>query len=175
MKQLKIVNLCLLPFVFAIIIVSGCAGPKMAVDLLAKTEKNEVPAVNNTVTIKVGINPKINNGEELDNTVKESLKLALANANIFGMDSSQPYKIEANITIASQSTFSFGSFEGKLEIQYILYDESNNKIIDETVYTEAGSDQWYFSGAARHRRARAANISKNVLEFVEILRSKLKK
>ena len=55
------------------------------------------------------------------------------------------------------------SFEGKLEVSYIVYDEKNNKILNKTIYTVAGSDIWYFSGAKRHRRARAVNIAKNIL------------
>ena len=173
-EQSKIKYLHLLPLVFLIIIVSGCAGPKIATDLLAHTEKNNQPLINNSVIIDVEINPAINNYEKIDESVKESLEIALKNANIFGADSSYPYRINANIIVASQAPMSFGSFEGKLEINYILLDENNNKIIDETLYTEAGSDKMYFSGAKRHRRARAVNISKNVLQFVDILQSQLK-
>jgi len=90
-------------------------------------------------------------------------------------DSSRVYRIQANVLVASQSAWSFGAFDGKLEINYVLFDENNNKIIDETIYTEAGSDKDYFSGAKRHRRSRAVNISKNVLQFVDILQSQLKK
>ena len=52
--------------------------------------------------------------------------------------------------------------------------ESNNEILNEKIYTEAGSDKKYFSGAARHRRARAVTISKNVLQIVEVLEARLK-
>ena len=173
--QSKIKYLYLLSLVFIIIIVSGCAGPKIAPDLLIKAEKNDKPLVDNAVTIDVKINPAIHNYEKIDESVKESLEIALKNANIFGADSAHPYKISADILVASQAAMSFGSFNGKLEINYILFDETNNKIIEKKIYTEAGSDKWYFSGAKRHRRARAVNISKNVLQFVDILQSQLKK
>jgi hypothetical protein len=146
-----------------IIIACGYAGPKIATDLLAHAEKNNMPLVNNAVTIAVEIDPAINNYEKIDESVKESLEMALINANIFGADPLHYYRIHANIMVASQAAWSFGSFEGKLKINYILFDDTNNKIIDETIYTEAGSDKWVFLGAARHRRARAVNISKNVL------------
>jgi len=175
MEQSKIKYLYLLSFVFIFITVSGCAGPKIAADLLVKAEKNDKPLVSNAVTIDVKINPAIHNYEKIDESVKESLEIALKNANIFGPDSSHPYKINANVLVASQAAMSFGSFNGKLEINYVLLDENNNKILEKQIYTEAGSDHWYFSGAKRHRRARAVNISKNVLQFVDIVQSQLKK
>ena len=173
-------NLYLLPLMIIIIIACGCAGPKkiainIAPDLLTPAEKNKMPLVNNAVTIAVEINPAINNYELIDESVKESLKMALINTNIFGADPLHYYRIHANIMVASQSAWGFGSFEGKLKINYILFDDTNNKIIDETIYTEAGSDKWVFKGDARHQRARAVNISKNVLQFVDILQSQLKK
>ena len=70
---------------------------------------------------------------------------------------------------------SFGSFEGQLEIRYVVHDSNDREILDKTISTVAGSDQWSFSGAKRHRRARAVNISKNVLQFVDILQSLLQK
>ncbi len=157
-------NIYLLPIMIIIIIACGCAGPKIAPDLLAHANRNNIPLVNNPVTIAVDINPDINNYEKIDASVKESLEMALVNANIFGADPSLYYKIHANILVASQSAWSFGSFKGKLEINYILFDDNNNKIIDETIYTEAGSDKMYFLGAKRHRRSRAVNISKNGLD-----------
>ena len=172
-KQSKLKCLFLLSLVSFILFVSGCAGPKIANDLLCHVENNYKPLINNTVTIDVKIHPAINNYEKIDESVKESLEIALINANIFGSDSSHPYRINANIMVASQPPMSFGSFEGKLKINYILFDETNNKIIDETIYTEAGSDKMYFSGAKRHRRARSVNISKNILQFVDILQNQL--
>ena len=172
-EQLKIKYIFLLLLVLITLIASGCAGPKTANDLLTHVETESEPLINNAVTITTEINPAINNNEKIDESVKESLEIALINANIFGADSSHPYRISANITVASQARWS-GSFGGKLEIVYILFDESNNKIIDETIYTEAENDKWAFSGNKRHRRSRAVNISKNVLQFVEILQSQLK-
>lgn len=172
--RLKHSALVTLTFAFVVLVGSGCAGPKMAPDLLANTERSQQPLVSNAVTIDVDINRDINNYERLDDTVRQSLEVALENANIFGGDASGLYRIEAKILIASQAAWGFGSFEGKLEIIYVLSDENQKKILEETIHTVAGSDKMYFSGAARHRRARAVNISENVLQFVEILRTKLK-
>ncbi len=174
-KQSRTTWLNLVALVCVAMFCSSCAGPKIAADLLSFTEKNNSALVGNAVEIDVEINPRINNYEKLDDSVKQSLELALRNANIFGADASRPFKIHANILIASQSAWSFGSFEGKLEINYQLLDESGAKILEETIYTEAGSDKWYFSGAKRHRRSRAVNISKNVLQFVDIVQSRLDK
>jgi hypothetical protein len=121
----------------------------------------------------VTINPKINNRELLDESVKESLEIALANANIFGTHSARRYHIEAEILGASQSPWGFGSFEGTLDIQYVVHDAYGPQLLNEKIHTVAGSDQWSFSAPARHRRSRAVNISKNVLQFVDRLVSRL--
>ena len=166
-------NLYVVLSMFALLTLTGCAGNKIAPDLLANTKVNSDSLVANTTTIQVDINPDINNYEKLDESVKSSLELALENANIFGTDSTKPYRISANILIASQAAWSFGNFNGKLEIAYIVVDDTGNQILEEKIYTEAGSDKMKFSGAARHRRARAVNISKNVLLFVEKLQASL--
>lgn len=154
-------------------LLSGCAGPKIAVDLLANTKRNENPIVNNSSIVTTTIDIGINNYEKIDESVKQSLEIALENANIFSKDASKPFRIDADILVASQSPMSFGSFKGKLDIRYIVYDPDDKQILDETIKTVAGSDKWSLSGAARHRRSRAVNISTNVLQFVEILQSKL--
>ena len=171
-SRMKNTYLLVLMLLFAI---SGCAGPKIAADLLANARTNEKPLTNNSSIVNVEITPRINNYEKLDESVKQSLEIALANANIFGADSSRPYRIDANILTASQSPMSFGSFEGKLEIRYVVHDPNDREILDKTIFTVAGSDKWLFSGAARHRRARAVNTSKNALQFVDILQSLLQK
>jgi hypothetical protein len=168
-------SLWFLPLVLVALIVSGCAGSKIAPDLLANVEVNSEPLVSNAAVVAVTINPDINNHEKIDESVKASLGLALQNAKVFGADASRPYRIDANVVQASQAAMSFGSFEGKLKIRYVVSDDGNNKIVDEEIYTVAGSDHMYFSGAKRHRRARAVNISKNVLQFVGVLQGKLKK
>lgn len=168
-------NLYLLIVASLTIIVSGCAGPRIAPDKLAHVDKHIKPLANNTVTIDVGINPAINNSEKLDESVKESLELALKNAHIFGTDSSHPYRLAANIMVASEAAWSFKLFHNKLKIRYALFDNADNKIIDKTIYTEAESDHWYFVAIKRHRRARALNIAKNVLEFVDVLQARLKR
>jgi hypothetical protein len=168
--RMKNTYLLLLMLLFAL---SGCAGPKIAADLLTNTRTNEKPLTNDSSTVNVTINPRINNYEKLDESVKQSLEIALANANIFGVDASKPYRIDANILTASQPPMSFGSFEGKLEIRYMVHGPNDDTILDKTIFTIAGSDKMFFSGAKRHRRARAVNISKNVLQFVDILQSLL--
>jgi hypothetical protein len=174
MPAIKDRYLYLLFIVCIILFFSGCAGPKVAMDLLGDTRQNPEPLVNNEASIFVEIDPSINNYERIDETLKQSLEIALKNSNIFGTDASQLYRIKANILVASQSPMSFGNFNGKLEVNYAVFDETKNEIINETIYTEAGSDKFYFVGAKRHRRARAVNISKNVLQFVEILQNKLR-
>ena len=155
-------------------LLAGCLGPKVATDLLAKVERQETPLSPAAAVVQVTINPDINNSEELDVSVRQSLEIALANANVFGSDSARPCRIDAHILIASQSSFSFGSFEGKLEIHYVVHDPEGRQLLDQKVHTIAGSDTSYFMGAARHRRARACNMSKNVLEFVDLLVKRLK-
>jgi len=160
-------------FMFALLL-SGC-GAKVASDLLVKTKRYEKPLVENSVNIEVGINPEINNYEELDEIVKESLNIALKQGNIFGMDKAHPYKINAYIVTASQAAVGFGMFEGTLEINYKVYDDKGNKILQKSINTVAGSDEWFFMASKRHRRARAVNISKNVLKFIDILEKHLEK
>jgi hypothetical protein len=166
--SLKMKKMCLL-LPMLLLALSGCAGPKIAADLLNNARTIEKPLTKNTSIVNVTINPEINNYEKLDETVKQSLELALAKTNIFGVDTSKHYRIDANILTASQPPMSFGSFEGKLEIRYLVHDPNDEEILDKTIFTIAGSDKMFFSGAKRHRRARAVNISKNVLQFVEIL------
>ena len=169
---MKYTYLLLFMLLFAL---SGCAGPKIAADLLANARTNEAPLINNSSVVNVAINPRINNYEKIDESVKQSLDIALAKANIFGTDYSRPYRINANILTASQSPMSFGSFEGKLEIRYVVHDPDDREILDKTISTVAGSDKWFLAAVKRHRRARAINISKNVLQFIDILQSLLQK
>ncbi len=158
------------------LVLSGCGGgPNIAADLLANARKNEKPLTDNSSTVNVKINPSITNVEKIDESVKQSLEIALANANLFGADSSRPYRIDANILTASQPRWSSGSFEGKLEIRYVVHDPDGREILDKTLFTVAGSDKQFYLAEERHRRSRAVNISKNVLQFVDILQSLLQK
>ncbi|WP_439133819.1 hypothetical protein [Pseudomaricurvus sp.] len=152
------------------VLLTGCAGPKVAKDLLVNTEVLESPLINSGYSINSDINTRINNHEKLDESLKESLRIAINKANIFEGSGASPYIINANIEVASQAPMSFGNFEGKLQVKYTVYDQRKNKILEKTIYTEAGSDEWFFSGAKRHRRARAVNIAKNVLEFTDYLK-----
>lgn len=174
METPRMTNLCSLLLILFLTL-SGCAGPKIATDLLANTRVYEKPLTENASIVSVQINPRINNYEKLDDSLKQSLEIALANAKIFGPDTSKNYRISANITIASQSPMGTGSFEGKFEVRYVVHDTNDREILDKTILTVAGSDEWFFSGMARHRRSRAVNISKNVLQFIDILQGSLKK
>ena len=169
---MKNARFLLVVFLFAM---SGCAGPKIAADLLANARVNEKPLTTNSSLVHVAINPRINNSEDIDDSVKQSLETALANAKIFGADSLRPYRIDADILIASQAPGGFGMFVGSLEIRYVVHDSNDKVILDKTIFTEAGSDKWSFFGNVRARRSRAVNISKNVLQFVDTLQSQLQK
>ncbi|MDA3787346.1 MAG: hypothetical protein PF503_02460, partial [Desulfobacula sp.] len=133
------------------------------------------PLIDNSVTIDLKFNPAFNRQYKIEESVKESLEIALIKSNIFGAESSHPYRINVDVIIASMAPMSFGNFGNKLEIHYILFDENNNDIINETIHTVAESDEWYFAGVKRAQRARAVNISKNVLQFVDILQNQLNK
>jgi hypothetical protein len=154
------------------LVLAGCAGPKIAADLLTNVKPNDRPTSSSGYEVSVTINPNINNFEGIDASVQESLDMALTSAKIFSPDAASKYKIKAHILTASQAAMSFGSFEGKLEIRYTVVDPSGKDLFEKTIYTIAGSDHWSFSGAARHQRARAVNIAKNVLEFVDFLRTR---
>ena len=172
MKPSGMKNALLIVSLFAC---SGCVGPKIAADLLSNTRRSEKPRTQSSSVVNVALNPRINNFERLDQTVKQSLEMALGNANLFGSDSARPYRIDAKILMASQAPMSFGSFGGQLELQYVVHDPDGREILDKVIHTEAGSDKWYFNAAARHRRSRAVNISKNVLQFVDVLQTVLQK
>lgn len=152
---------------------TGCLGPKLAMDLLHPATVNPKPLRSEAAMVLVGIDPRIRNREKIDDTLKQSLEIALRNANLFGNDNSRPYRIYARITVAQEAAMSFGSFKGQLEVAYQVLDGAGNKILDQEIHTVSGSDIFYFSGAKRHRRARAVTIAKNVLEFVRLLQARL--
>ncbi len=153
------------------VVLGGCAGPKIAADLLDKVVPNQEPICSCSYEIAATIDPKINNYEGIDESVREFLDIALTKSKLFTPDSATKYKIKADILVASEPAWSFGSFNGRLSIRYTVLDSSGRELLNTEIYTEAGSDKAYFSGAARHQRARAVNISENVLQFVERLRT----
>lgn len=157
-------------FVLAVVL-GGCAGPKIAADLLGKVEPNQKPICSCSYEIAATIDPRINNYEGIDESVRESLDIALAKSKLFTPDSATKYKIKADILVASEAAWSFGSFRGKLSIRYTVLNSSGRELLNIEIDTEAGSDKWSFSGAKRHQRARAVNIAENVLQFVERLRT----
>ena len=162
------------PWLFLILaafLFTGC-GSRIAPDILTKTERLDVPLVESGFAITTEIDSNINNAEGIDNSVKESLALALQTANIFGDRTQGAYVIVARVQIASQSPVSI-RFAGKLQVKYTVYDANKNKVLDKTIYTEAGSDQFILLGAKRHTRARAVNIAQNVLQFTDHLKETL--
>jgi hypothetical protein len=155
-----------------LVVLGGCsAGPKIAVDLLGKAEPNDKPICSCSYEIVATIDPKINNYEGIDQSVRESLDIALTTAKLFTPGAATKYKIKADVLVASQALVSFGSFNGRLGIRYTVLNPSGQELLNKEIHTVAGSDVHYFSGEARHRRARAVNISKNILQFVELLRT----
>lgn len=160
-KATLFVAAALLPFL------ASCVGPAIAEDLLQNVERQATPISASAPTIHVTINEAINNSEGLDESVKQSLEIALRNANLFGEDAGDGCRIDADIVLASMSAIGFGSFEGKFDVHYVVRDDGDRTVFDETIKTVAGSDSWYFSGAARHRRSRAVQMANNVLEFVD--------
>jgi hypothetical protein len=153
------------------VLLAGCAGPKIAMDVLSKAPPNDKPICSCSYEIVATINPRINNDEGIDQSVRESLDIALTTAKLFTPGAASTYTIKANVLIASEATFSFGPFNGKLSIGYAVLDSSGHELLKTEIYTEAGSDLGFASGVARHQRARALNIAKNVLQFVEFLRT----
>jgi hypothetical protein len=153
------------------VVLGGCAGPKIAADLLDKVEPNQKPICSCSYEIAATIDPRINNYEGIDESVRESLDIALVKSNLFTPDSATKYKIKADILVASEAAMSFGSFNGKLSIRYTVLNSTGRELLNTEIDTEAGSDKWIFYGVARHQRARAVNISENVLQFVERLRT----
>jgi hypothetical protein len=153
------------------IVFGGCTGLKIAPDLVGSVRPNEKPITSSAYETTVTINPNINNDEGIDQSVQESLDMALDSAKIFTAGGASKYKIKADILIASEAAWSFGSFDNKLQIRYTVINPSGHELIDKTIYTEAGSDHFIFYGGARHQRARAVNMAKNVTEFVEFLRT----
>lgn len=164
---LTTVSLCIL-------LLSGCLGPKVASDLLVETPREPAPLIDNSVRIGVTMNPRINNAERIDAIVQQSLQEALEAANIFTETSAAHYRIYAHISVASQAQFSFGNFDGTLEVHYRVTGPSGNQVLEDIIFTVAGSDKFSFFGGARHRRARAVNAAINAQQFVEVLREYLR-
>jgi len=148
----------------------AACGSKTAPDLLGVAPSAKPTSASGYQTV-VTINPRINNFEGIDQSVHDSLDMALDSAKIFSPNAPSKYKITADVLTASQAAWSVGSFEGKLEIHYSVADPSGRPVADKTIYTEAGSDQFSLLGAARSRRSRAVNIAKNVTQFVEFLQT----
>lgn len=176
LKTLKTKQILQIALVVSTISLVGCATPLIAPDIIANVKKVESPYLQNASLVQVAIDPKINNREKIDIKVKDSLELALKNSNLFGTDTQRPYKITAEVLVASQAAVSFGNFEGKLGIKYTVFNDKGTQIFQDTINTVAGSDLNPLSPAvARHTRSRARNIAINVNEFVEKLETVLRK
>ncbi|WP_347454826.1 hypothetical protein ABEF79_04775 [Acinetobacter sp. ANC 7454] len=175
-KRLNMKKILQASLVASTLALVGCATPLIAPDIIANVKKVDSPYLQNASSVQVSINPKINNREKIDVKVKDSLELALKNSNLFGTNTQQPYKITAEVLVASQAAVSFGNFEGKLGIKYTVFDDKGVQIFQDTINTVAGSDLNPLSPAvARHTRSRARNIALNVNEFVEKLETVLRK
>ncbi|MDO4698012.1 MAG: hypothetical protein Q4A60_04965 [Pasteurellaceae bacterium] len=162
---------------FGAMLLTGCMALDPDPTLLKQTSYAK-PAIKSDYALNVSMNPKVERQASalgVTRLVQDSLKIALDNANIFTKSGKNHYKVDAYIEQASQATFSFGRFNGKLKIHYLVKTPEGNTVFEKSVYTEAGSDKWYFSGAMRHTRARIVNVSKNVNQFVQELNSNLRK
>jgi hypothetical protein len=155
----------------AVLLLAGCAGPNLARDQLETVQPNERPICACSYEIATTINPRINNDENLDKSLGESLDIALRQAKLFTPDAAVRYRIKADILVASEATFSFGDFAGKLSVHYSVLNPAEQEVLQTDISTEAGSDHWYFAGVKRHQRARALNTAKNVMQFVDFLRA----
>ena len=62
-------------------------------------------------------------------------------------------------------------FGSTMKTHYVLLDEGQNIILDQIINTEASSDTWYFRGEKRSMRAATVTVSKNVNQFIDILKT----
>ena len=169
-------KLALLTFFMALgfmLILGGCGGTTVAPELL-KQPTLKAPLVNKNIQIKSPINSNLDRAEKVEESIKESLDIALTQANLFNRNSKDSYKLIATTQIFSQSPMSFGKFGNKLQINYQLFSNNGTVLINKTIFTIAESDKFIFSGAERSERARAVNIAKNVNQFMKALRTKLR-
>jgi len=158
----------------SVLFLGGCAGTTVAPKLLTQPH-NKNPIVNKSVVVSYTINQNIDRYEKVEESIKESLDIALNNSNIFRKNGKKHYKLITRTVSFSQSPMSFGMFGNRLKVNYQLYNEGMKLILNKSIFTIAESDEWFFSGLKRAQRARAVNIAKNVNQFMIILQKKLKR
>ncbi|NBI12289.1 hypothetical protein GVX81_01325 [[Haemophilus] felis] len=159
------------------LILTGCIALKPDPSLL-KQRTYAAPAVKSDYILTVTMNPRVERQPTaigVTKLVQDTLVMAIDSANIFTKNNKNPYHIDAYIEMASQPAMSFGRFNGKLKINYVVKTSTGKTIFEKSVYTEAGSDKWYFAGADRHTRARVINVAKNTNQFVQELNLILRK
>ena len=157
-----------LPYLVVILlslVLGGCTTTTVAPSLLTQTHNNTT-RINKSVVVTAPINQHIDRSEKVEESIKESLDIALNNANIFKKKTNKHYTIIATTTSFSQSPMSFGKFGNKLNVNYKVYNENMKLIINESIFTIGESDKWFFAGIKRAQRARAVNIAKNVNQFM---------
>ena len=174
MKNIK--RFSILHYLIAVsmaLVLGGCAGTTVAPGLLNQPHVGK-PIVNKDILVSSPINQSIDRSEKVEESIKESLDIALDSAGLFKKGASQQYKLVATTQLFSQSPMSFGKFGNKLNVNYQLLDQNNHLILSKSIFTIAESDKWFFAGVKRAERARAVNIAKNVNQFMVFLRKKLR-
>lgn len=171
----KAKHLNVIPYILALIVMmflGGCGGTTVAPNLLKQPHKTK-PIINKSINVTSPINHNIDRAEKVEESIKESLELALNNSNIFKQGTKKQYKLVATTQSFSQAPMSFGKFGNKLTVNYQLYSDNGKLLIEKSIFTIAESDKWLFSGIERSERARAVNIAKNVNQFMDILQKNL--
>ena len=151
----------------------GCTSTTVAPELLQQPH-HQTHVINKSAVVTAPINTHIDRSEKVEESIKESLDIALNNANIFNKNSNEHYTIIATTALFSQSPVGFGMFGNKLNVNYKVYNENMKLLMDESIFTIDQSDKWFFAGGKRAERARAVNIAKNVNQFMVKLQTKLK-
>lgn len=173
MKKLSL----FISMLFAVLVLTGCTtlspDPKLHNDL----PQNSKPLIQDNVVVTAKMNDRIAKQDTavgIDDLVRQTIQMALKKANIFNSQSQQYYKIHAQIVQASQPSFSFGRFPGKMEIEYTVTDPNGKTVFNKTIYNEGQSDSNAFLGDTRHKRSRIVTAAGNVNQFVEAFNKSMK-
>lgn len=161
----------------ATLFLTGCMALEADPNLLNQTQPNTQPLVKQNFTVTAQLNDKIDrqvSAVGISQLVRNSVEIAIKNANIFNSSGTENYKIHAQVIQASQSTMSFGGFPGKMEIEYTVTDQNGKSIFHKTIYNEGSSDEWFFTGQKRHTRSRIVTAAGNANEFVKAFNTYMK-
>ncbi|WP_147396862.1 hypothetical protein [Psittacicella hinzii] len=137
--------------------------------LLQSNLDPKAPAVNAAYVVRTDMADHLHRqltGANLDKLLKDVLEVGLKNSGLFTPTANDEYVVYAHLEDASQSTFSFGRFNGTFDVTYKVADNKGNVIFTTRIKTTAGSDKYYIIGEQRHTRARIVNCSKNVNQFI---------